>query len=238
MKKAPKILAIVALVAAFYTTSFAQLSLGLRGGLHIGNVYTTEGLDAITPDFEYITGPTVAGVLEYGISDNFALQTELAITRKGFKLREDFDVNLFNIPIPVGASAESRFNYLEVPLLAKVKFGDDVVHGYITAGPTFGYATSGRLITRANALFEFKVSDTDINLDAINYERFEVGGSIGAGLGFTTGFGQLFADARYTRGFTELYDIPVIDERIRNQGFAVSIGFLVPLNGGNRRVYP
>lgn len=237
MKKAPKFLAIAALLVAFYTTSFAQFSIGLRGGLNFGNVYTTDGLDAITPDFQYINGPTVAGVVEYGISKNFAIQSELAVTRKGFKLREDFAVNLFNVPVPVGASAESRFNYLEVPLLAKVKFGDEVVHGYITAGPTFGYATSGRLITRANALFEFKVSDTDINLDAINYERFEVGGSVGAGLGFNTSFGQLFADARYTRGFTELYDIPVIDERIRNQGFAVSVGFMVPLGGG-RTVYP
>ncbi|MFN7120141.1 MAG: porin family protein [Saprospiraceae bacterium] len=237
MKKAPKIIAIAALLIACYTTSFAQLSLGLRGGLNVGNVYTTDGLDAVTPDFQSINGPTVAGVLEYGFSKNFALQTELGITRKGFKFGLDRDINLFNIPVPVGATAESRFNYLEVPLLAKIKFGDETVHGYVTAGPTFGYATSGRLITRADALFEFKVSDTDINLDAINYERFEVGGAVGAGIGFNTGFGQLFADARYTRGFTELYDIPVFDERIRNQGFALSVGFLVPLSN-NRTVYP
>jgi hypothetical protein len=229
MKNAPKLFAIVALVAAFSTASFAQLSLGLRGGLNFGNVYTTDGLDAVTPEFEYINGPAVAGVLEYSFSDHFALQTELAITRKGFKFGLDRDVNLFNIPIPVGATAESRFNYLELPLLAKVKFGDDVVKGYLTAGPTVGYATSGRLITRANALFEFKVSDTDINLEAINYERFEVGAALGAGIGFNTAFGELFADARYTRGFTELYDIPVVDERIRNQGFAVSVGLLVPM---------
>lgn len=237
MKNAPKIIAIVALLATFYTTSFAQLSLGLRGGLNFGNVYTTDGLDAITPDFQSISGPSVAGVLECGFSKNFAVQTELGITRKGFKIREDFDVNLYNVPVPIGATAESRFNYLEVPLLAKVKFGDEVVQGYVTAGPTFGYATNGRLITRANALFEFKVSDTDINLDAINYERFEVGGSVGAGLGINTGFGQLFADARYTRGFTQLYDIPVVNEKIRNQGFALSVGFLVPL-GETRTVYP
>lgn len=229
MKLAPKFLILVALIATFSTASFAQLSLGLRGGLNFGNVYTTDGLDAVTPDFEYINGPTIAGVLEYGFSDHFALQTELAYTTKGFKLREDFAVNLFNVPVPVGASAESRFGYLELPLLAKVKFGDEVVHGYITAGPTLGYAASGRLITRANALIEFKVSDTDINLDAINYERFEVGGSVGAGIGFNTSFGELFADARYTRGFTELYDIPLIDEKIRNQGFALSVGFLIPL---------
>ncbi len=238
MKKAPKLLAIAALLVAFYNTGFAQFSVGLRGGFNFSNVYTTNGLDAITPDFQHISGPSIAGVLEYGISDHFALQTELAITRKGFKLGLDKDITLFNIPIPVGATAESRFNYVEVPLLAKVKFGDEVVHGYITAGPTVGYATSGRLITRANALFEFKVSDTDINLDAINYERLEVGGSVGAGLGFSTGFGQLFADARYTRGFTQLYDLPVVDEKIRNQGFAVSVGFLVPLSSGDRRIYP
>ncbi len=229
MKIATKFLATVALVATFYTTGFAQLSLGLRGGLNFGNVYTTDALNALTPDFQYINGPSIAGVLEYGFSDNFAFQTELAYTRKGFKTNVGTDINLFNVPLPVGVTAESRFNYFEVPLLAKVKFGDEVVHGYITAGPTFGYASSGRLVTRANALIEFKVSDTNINLDAINYERFEVGGSVGAGIGFNTSFGELFADARYTHGFTELYDIPIVEEKIKNKGFALSIGFLVPM---------
>ena len=119
MKKAPKLLAIAALLVAFYNTGFAQFSVGLRGGFNFSNVYTTNGLDAITPDFQHISGPSIAGVLEYGISDHFALQTELAITRKGFKLGLDKDITLFNIPIPVGATAESRFNYVEVPLLAK-----------------------------------------------------------------------------------------------------------------------
>lgn len=229
MKSAPKILAIVALITTFYGTSFAQLSLGLRGGLNVANVYTTEGLDRLTSDFKYINGPTIAGVLEYGVNDNFALQTELAYTRKGFQTNVGTDINLFNVPLPVGVTAESRFNYLELPVLAKVKFGNELMKGYVMAGPSVGYATSGRLITRANALLEFKISDTDLNLDAIDYQRIEVGATAGAGISFNTSIGQIFADARYNRGFTELYNIPVLEEKIRNHGFAFNVGFLVPV---------
>lgn len=229
MKKAPKFLTIVALLVAFYATSFAQVSIGLRGGLNLANIYTTNGLDNLTSDFKYISGPTIAGVLEYSVNDNFALQTELAYTRKGFQTNVGTDINLFNVPLPVGVTAESRFSYLELPVLAKVKFGNEIVKGYVMAGPSVGYATNGRLITRANALLEFKISDTDLNLDAINYERFEVGATVGAGVAFNTPVGQLFADARYNRGFTELYNIPIVEEKIRNQGLAFNVGFLVPV---------
>ncbi len=233
MKTTPLMFALLTLMS-FLTTATAQnVSLGFRGGVHFPNVYTTDGIDNLTPDFKTYTATNIAAVAEISIGEHFALQPELAYVGKGFKVAEDFALDLFNIPLPVGVTAESRFNYLELPVLAKYKFGNDMVGGYVTAGPTVGYALNGRLITRANALVDFKVSDSNIDLDAINYERFDVGGAVGAGFTVNTTFGQLFADARYTRGFTQLYDIPVIDEKIRNQSFGVNIGFLVPLGGGS-----
>ncbi|MDX1943473.1 MAG: porin family protein [Saprospiraceae bacterium] len=231
MKTTPKIVALLLFMAISAFATAQNISIGLRGGLHLPNVYVTDGIDNLTPDFKSYTAASIAAVAEIGFGQHFAIQPELAYVGKGFKVAEDFALDLFNVPVPVGVTAESRFNYLEMPVLAKVKFGNETVGGYITAGPTLGYALSGRLITRANALVEFKVSDSDINLDAIDYERFEVGAVAGAGLTVNTSFGQLFADARYSRGFTQLYDIPVIDEKIRNQGIAFNIGFLVPIGG-------
>src|SRR5690606_6604403 len=101
---------------------------------------------------------------------------------------------------------------------------------YITAGPTFGYATSGRIDTKARVLVDFDLGSTNINLDNINYNRFEVGATAGAGLSCSTPFGKFFADVRYSRGFTELYDFPLINERVSNKGFGVNAGFMVPLN--------
>lgn len=236
MKKAPKILVLIAFVLSFASLSTAQqVSIGLRSGINWSGVYTTAGLDALTPDFTSLNALHVAAVAEIGISEHFAIQPEIVYSRKGFVVSEDFNLELFDIPLPVGVTAESRFGYIDVPLLAKYKFGSAQVGGYVAAGPTFGYALNGRLITRADALLDIKISDTDINLNSIDYERWEVGAAAAAGLTVHTGFGQIFADARYTRGFTQLYDIPVVDENIKNQGFALSLGFLVPLSGAKIR---
>lgn len=219
---------------AFVLISFsaqAQVSLGIRGGYQMAGIKATDGLDALAPDFKKIDAFSIGAVMEMPLGYGFHFQPELAYSRKGFSIQESTALDLFNIPIPVGVEAISRFDYLETPLLMKYKFGDGRVNAYIAAGPTFGYALDGQLITRANALLDIKLIDTDIDLDAINYERFEVGAALGGGLSFQTPFGQLFVDARYNHGFTQVYDIPVVDERAKNRSIGINVGFMAPIGG-------
>ena len=218
------------LVFSLLTVNAQEISFGIKAGVNFANVNATQALDQLTPDFKDIMTYSFGGVAELGINENFAIQSELLYTQKGFGLREGVNVDLFNIPLPLGVTAESRFNYLEVPLLAKVKFGNDQVKGFLTAGPTFGYATSGRLVTKANVLVDFRLVDTPINLDAINFQRFEVGGALGGGVAFDTDFGELFVEARYNHGFSQLYDIPLVDETLRNRNIALSAGIMIPIN--------
>ncbi len=207
----------------------AQISVGLKGGGNFANVNATQSLDNLIPDFQDITTFSVGGVAEIGITDQLAFQPELLYTRKGFGIRQSTDVNLFNIPLPLGVTAETHLDYLELPLLAKVKLGTNNINAFLTAGPTFGYATGGRLLTRANVLLDFTLVDTPINLEAINFQRFEIGGALGAGLEVDTEYGRFFAEARYNHGFSQLYDIPLVDERLRNRNIALSAGFLLPI---------
>ena len=178
-------------------------------------------------EFQQIQAPVFGLVSEFGLHENFALQTELNYTTKGFKLDESFDLNLFDIPVPIGATAITRFNYLELPVLAKAKFGNEVVEGYLYAGPTLGYATNGRLTTRAKVFIEFDLFDTPIDLDNIGYERFELAGTVGGGVAFKTGSGKIFLDGRYNHGFTEVYDVPLIAERVENRNVNLTAGYLI-----------
>ncbi|MCB0586545.1 MAG: PorT family protein [Phaeodactylibacter sp.] len=230
MKASMKWMALLAF-AVFTLTAQAQVSIGLRGGYQMANINTTDGLNALTPDFKAIDGFSIGAVVEVPLGYGFHFQPELAYTRKGFSVQESTALELFNLPIPVGVEAISRFDYLEAPLLMKYKFGDGRVNAYVAAGPTFGYALDGQLITRANALLDIKLLDTDIDLNAINYERFEVGAALGGGVSFYTPFGQLFVDARYNHGFTQVYDIPVVDEKAKNKSFGINVGFMVPIGG-------
>ncbi len=208
---------------------FAQINLGLRSGVNFSNVHATEALASVTPEYKYVTTAQVAAVAEFEFGEFFALQPELSYLKKGFRIKEGLELDLYNVPIPLGFEAISRFGYLEMPLLAKGKVGNDIVKAFAIAGPVLGYATDGKLTTRATAFFSFDIDESKIDLDAINYERFEIGGVFGAGLEIKLPLGKLMMDGRYQMGFTEIYDIPVFNEKLMNRNFQINLGYVVPI---------
>jgi hypothetical protein len=220
------------LVLAFAFGAFAQTTFGVKTGVAIQKVYTTEGLGAVAPNFQNLTEFQFGVNADVPVYGALSFQPELLYTTKGFGLDQGLEQELFGTQIPLEAEAKSKFRYLEVPLLAKVSFGDPGgPQAYFVAGPTFGYALSGSLQTRARVLVSFDLPNVDINLDDINYERLEVGAAVGAGVQVPIGGMKFFADARYQRGFTELYDIPLVQEKVRNTGVAVSAGIAFPIGG-------
>ncbi|MFK8102712.1 MAG: porin family protein [Saprospiraceae bacterium] len=207
----------------------AQTAIGFRAGVNIANVKAFGISNAIPVNTQSIFGPNLALVAEFGLGNNFALQTELNYLTRGFQVRESIDLDLFGANVPLGATAITKINYLDIPVLAKYKFGSEKLSAYLTAGPVLGYALNGRLETRANFLIDVPVYDTDINLSSDNINRFEFGASLGAGVSFNTSAGNFFIDARYTQGFTQMDQISFLDLNIKNQGFGISAGYMIPL---------
>lgn len=224
MKKIQNVLTIAALLLSA-TYSFAQISVGAKAGVYTSFIDVTEAAEGLTQSVEGLTTPTFGITAEIGLSENFAFQPELLYTTKGFKVSEGININLGGLPIPAGVTARTKINYLEVPLLAKYKFGTEGLRFNVTAGPVVSYAVNGQLDTRANLLFDINPLKTDIDLDALNYERLEVSASIGAGVGYETSGGELFADARYVHGFSDLYTAPVVDLNLKNRGVGVTVGY-------------
>lgn len=221
---------VIALLALFaINISLAQVAIGLKTGANFSKVHTTDLIDQVAPDFRYTPGWNLGGVAEINFGNYFALQPEVNWVQKGFTWDESVGVPIGNIEIPIGAEATFRTNYLEVPLLAKVKLGNEVVKGYITAGPSFGYAMNAKIITRPRLLFDLDPIKTSLNLENLGYERFEIAAAAGLGIEFNLNGAKIFADARYTHGFTELYDFPLINEKIMNRGIALSAGVLFDL---------
>lgn len=212
----------------------AQIALGLKGGVNFGTVHATETLNSLTPDFKYSTGAVAGGVAEISFGRYFALQPEVLWVQKGFRFDEGIDIPVGNIPIPAGVEATIRTNYLEVPLLAKAKFGTERVQAYALLGPSFGYALNGKLITRTHFLFEFDPIRTDLNFNSLDYNRFEVSAVGGLGVQFNFNGIKWFADVRYTYGLTELYNFPVVNEQIKNRGIALSTGVMLDLSPANK----
>ncbi|MFK7770661.1 MAG: porin family protein [Saprospiraceae bacterium] len=217
------------------TLTFAQVSLGLKGGVNFANITLPEIGIINIPDAQTNKSFTVGAVAEFGIKNGFAIQTEANYTKKGFIINEGIPLELANIPLPVGVKVTTDLNYIEVPILAKYNFGNGKVGGYVTAGPTMSYASGGRFRTAANFIIDFNVIDRKFDFDDLNISKFDIGASIGAGGTVNLGATKLFVDARYTHGFNKLDNIPVIDLDFKNKNFALTTGFLIPLNKGYSR---
>ncbi|MFK7981394.1 MAG: porin family protein [Saprospiraceae bacterium] len=228
MKKIQNVLTIAAVLFSA-TFSFAQISIGAKAGVYTSFIDVTEAAEGLTQNVEGLTTPTYGLVAEINLGENFSFQPELLYTTKGFKVNEGINVNLGGFPIPAGVTASTKINYLEMPLLAKYKFGNEGLRFNITAGPVLSYAANGQLVTRANLLLDINPLKTNIDLDALNYERLEVSASIGAGMAYATSGGEFFADARYIHGFSDLYNAPVVDLNLKNRGIGVTVGYKVNL---------
>jgi hypothetical protein len=163
------------------------------------------------------------------VNEHFSVLSEINYQEKGFRIREQMDVNLLNIDIPLGVRVDTRVRYIDLPVMAKYAFGNGVVKAYVAAGPQVSYALNGRVKTRADFLVDFNVTNIPINFSTVNYQRYDLAGVVAAGVDFPTGNGKVFFDARYSQGLSDSFKLPVIDLNIKNHGFGFGIGYKMAL---------
>lgn len=202
--------------ALLFTSNLsAQMSVGGRVGVNFANINNDQ--DGISFDTDAITGLQIAGILDIGLSNNFSIQPELNFIQKGFKIELDFG----------GYSASTKFNlnYLEAPIHAKYKFGTETLKFFALAGPSIGFAMSGKTENCESGICQ--TEDFEFN-DDDGFQRIEIGLSMGAGVGFNAGPGQLFLDLRYLLGLSNLNE-DSDDGKIHNRGFAIGLGYMIPL---------
>jgi len=221
-------------IALFISTfTIAQVSLGVKGGVNFSNISTPDLSVIGIPKTQANPSATVGAVVEIPIAGGFAIQPELNFTQKGFIIQENIPLDLLNMPLPIGVKAITDLNYFEMPVLAKMNFGNEKAGAYISAGPTVSYAQSARFRTQTNFIIDINLVDQKFDLDALNISRWDIGASVGIGGNIHVGGGtKLFLDARYTHGFQKLDNIPVIDLDFRNRSFGLTTGFLIPLGSG------
>ncbi|MER2997724.1 porin family protein [Pontibacter populi] len=198
--------------------SMAQtISVGPRLGVNFGTQKVPGSEDNFAKDWndkvEASTGLQIGGVANIKFNETFSVQPELLFTQKGYKYVSDT------------RTVTGKYDYLELPLLAKISFGAPDFQGFITAGPTFGYWASGKDTFKIGGR-EFS-EDVDFD-DDLTENRTEVGGSIGAGFAAYLGAGSLNFDLRYGAGFTNTFESDE-DGKLKNSGFSVSVAYLFGL---------
>ena len=205
----------------------AQTQVGVKAGVNFSDI-AVSGLNLGEVDFlnaKPIAGITAGVYGEIPMGNGLYFSPELNYTEKGFRIAEGTNVNVFGLPVPIGAEALTRLRYVEAPLLLKYKFEGPKVDAYVQAGPAVGYAMSGDVKMRVNSIIDLNVAQFPLNLQGNLYNPWEVSAVAGAGAEFKTNSGKFFVDAKYSHGITQMLDDPVVDVRLRNKGLGMSVGY-------------
>jgi len=199
-----------------------------------------------------VTGFLVGVGFNFPIAgETFSIQPELLYLQKGFARAVAIDQSGAQVKV----EATTQFNYLEIPLLAKVAFGSESIKAYLNAGPSLGYGLGGTTKVKGTASFlgfpipipsqelEVKFGEASANYDEekeIYFDnRIDLGLQFGGGVAFKVGPGSILLDARYGFGLSNLNKTPdpipagtsSSDYKSQSRTIALSLGYSIPLGG-------
>jgi hypothetical protein len=195
MKRIISVLALGVLLAAY---SFAQVGLGIKGGLNLANV---GGTDA-PPGAKTLTGFAAGGYLEISLPLLFTIQPEILYSQKG----TTYDESMFGTNFTVTA----KLNYLEIPVLVKYSFPVPVVKPSLYVGPAMGILLSAKAkVEAAGQSQEEDIKDQTTSTDW------------GLVVGASANIAIITVDVRYTLGLTSL------DKNSTTKGYNRVFGIMV-----------
>lgn len=185
-----KLIIIITLIAA-PIISFAQSSFGIKVGYV--NSYISNPAFYSSIDYLHRNGLMIGGLFNYGLNKSLSLQAEVLYTQKGYINNASIQTDPAGNPIGSG-KVSFNYNYLEVPLLIKAQFGNNV-KPYIMSG------VSPSLKVVEKNVDEFKKeSVNDIN-------KFDLAFIINGGIDFKVSEKTfLFIESRATLGMVPIFD--------------------------------
>lgn len=192
----------LAAILVFGGTSLMQaqseLAFGIKGGVNFSNL-TGDGFDEFDDDSAR-TSFNLGALVEIPVTEKFAIQPEVFYSGQGFDLVQRDDAE----------DTEFQLDYINVPVLAKFY----LVQGlYVEAGPQLGFLVDS----------EIEGPNATLGLNEDNFNDIDFAGAVGVGYKFS---GGLYLNARYTQGFTDIYDGETGDNATKNGVFAGSVGFI------------
>lgn len=181
-----------------------QTSLGVKAGINVTSIATDSGY--IAGGITNAIGLHGALLVEFGLSDHFAVQPELSFIQKGY--RNDV------------VGVDWLFNQADLHLLAKFKYDiGEKFRGHLAAGPTFGAVLSGNR-------FPDDGDKVKIDLDAEQIKQWDYGICAGLGFGLELGPGVLFIDGRYMLSLDNIFEDSANKGKTRRVGFDYTLGYL------------
>jgi hypothetical protein len=214
-----KIILLLSLITCVSTNCFSQkTSAGVKAGVNFSNLSNAGNTEALT-------GFTGGVFFVHSIVEHFGVSAELLYSGEGAK--NTFEQSVGNSV--VRNENRLRLNYLRIPLLANVFFGQlgDQLRPKLILGPSFGFLLGAKNVSRIITTEGSSVSETEhVNTDKDSYSGFDIGAIIGAGLNYKAGERTwLNLDARYHIGASDINEVKLQNgDAVKNNVFSVSVG--------------
>ncbi len=183
------------------------------------------------PINDILVGMQIGVATEIMLNDRFSIQPELLYTQKGSLLISNYGA--FNNPVPYfnEYTTTTRLHYLEIPVLAKMKFGKGNFKFYLGAGLSAGMAVFATQTSTSDLLlgdtgFAYNGKDNNIKIGSGQGElkRFDIGWQ--AAMGFE--YKKFVLDLRYGQGFTNIFNKNSDYDKAQNKAFGATLGYIIP----------
>ncbi len=214
---------------AVLASTYAQIKFMPKAGGSLSNVAFSDDLMDPDVDIKPKIGIIVGVAAEIPlIGETLALQPELLFHQKGFKYDDPGDGEYTE-------EGSATLNYLELPVLAKIKFGKF----YAIAGPSFSYGIGGKYKSTYHDLTQGTTEEESSNVkfkempdnyqgdDVFVDNAFDIGVQLGVGMKISV----IVIDLRYGMGLTNLFDKPdgsPYDYKSKNSSFQLTVGVPIP----------
>lgn len=198
---------LVSLVLLLGSVAFSaqEISYGLKAGLNVANFSLSN--DEMG-DYDSRMSFHVGAVLEWGITDKFAIQPELLYSSVGAK--DEYTEDEATI------KTTAVIDYLSIPVMAKYYVADGFS---LELGPQLGILLSAK--GKYEASFDGETESETIDMKD-NFESIDFGAGLGAGYKMENG---LLFNARYVLGLSNVIKDSG-DEWGKNNVFQFSVGYI------------
>jgi hypothetical protein len=242
---------------SIYAQDEKENYIGVKGGISIPQLSGGDD-NILSRDFKSRIAPNFGAFFEIGITDKFSIQPEVNFAGQGGKRKgiQPITQSPPGVPqLPPGNFLFGEFentaelNYVEVPVLAKYKFGKkDKPRVYVNGGAFYGLLVSAKTKTSGmSSIFldeagqvplllppagtplppvDFTAT-TDIK-DDVNRDNFGITG--GGGIEIPVGKNYLIIDARVSRGLRSIQRDTINNGKSRTGNLVISFGYAFNLD--------
>lgn len=201
----------------------AQTNFGVKGGYVLSTLNSNEGgFGEVGAELKSKSGFYIGALVEHKLNDKFALQGEVEYANLGGKL--ELSMQEFGLP-GVKVTEKMHFNRILVPISARYYATPELA---VYGGPYVSFTTSnkgkidvsGAVVTnpaaireeerRLDKFFDDSLKSTDFGLFlGADYKVYK----------------NLFVDARYSFGLTNMIKNPVGGEKLKMNFFQLGVGY-------------